>query len=380
MPLEFVADKPALVRAIKDASKAVASKALVPIMQAVKIQASSPKSITITGSDYDSFIAADVIIDEKSNTDVIAPGVICCAGAQLAKIVDSLPADVTVHFKVNAKGILAIQAGGAKFAVPTLPADDYPALPIGTLDRVNVWSTSLTAAIASVSDYAASANGVLSGCNLSFKDGHIQSAATDTNIVAVFDQAVGADDSVPALVPAAMAKKFAGIINAQPEGEVEIGISDAFVYFNTEHRILITRLIAGTYPQYEKIMPKREAMPILVNINKAILVDSVTRVKLMADQTCNFIEMEFGEKGITTRAKSGLTGEGEDFIAHTNKEGADIKISLNAVLLLDCLSGISSDNVWLRLEAPLKGILITEDRVDSPAQYLLMPVNPAGKK
>jgi DNA polymerase III subunit beta len=378
MPLEFIADKPALVRAIKDASKAVAGKALVPIMQAVKIIADGPNYVTVTGSDYDSFIVAEVLADDKSNLSVIGAGTICCAGAQLAKIVESLPPDQVVHFKVDKKGMLAITAGGAKFEIATMPAEDYPNLPSFDGGVIEVSDVVFAQAIDSVVDYADSSKaGVLSGCNLVFDGGHVKSAATDTNIVAAYDVAAGVTGKATALIPAVMAKKFASIINGQPEGDLQICVSDSFVFIKSTYRKLITRLIAGVYPQYEQVMPKRENMPILVNINKALLVDSINRVKLMADTTCNFIELETTGNVIKLSAKSGLTGAGEDLIAWDNKEGGDIKIGLNSSLLLSCLSGISSDNVWLRLDAPLKPVLITEDRVDSEAQYLLMPVNTA---
>lgn len=319
-------------------------------------------------------------------------------GKLLAEITRALPA-APVDLGIDGTR-LVITCGNARFALPMLPVDDYPALPAMPPVTGHIEGAAFAAAVAQVAIAAGRDDTlpVLTGVRIEIEGDTLTLAATDRYRLAVrtlkwrpsepagdVDPDAEADPVRVALVPARTlldtAKSLSGsgvevsiALGTGPSGETLAG-------FAGSTRQTTTRLLEGQFPPYRKLLP--DSSPLIAQLEIALLQEAVKRVALVAAKTAP-VQLTFSPDHLVLEAGTGGEAQATETLPVTY-DGPELSVAFNPSYLLDALGALESDVVrvgFASAEDPAvaanKPAILTgkaDDDGEIPDyRYLLMPI------
>jgi len=136
---------------------------------------------------------------------------------------------------------------------------------------------------------------------------------------------------------------------------VRICLDDNRIIFDVGDTTLVSRLIEGEYPDYERVIPVENSIRLTIETQK--LLSIVKRIGTMANPKTPGLTMETTGDVLKVEASTPEYGEGYEE-THVKKEGDDISIGLNAQYLIDILKATDKEEMTLSMSDPLKPVLM----------------------
>jgi DNA polymerase-3 subunit beta len=147
-------------------------------------------------------------------------------------------------------------------------------------------------------------------------------------------------------------------------------LSKNHVLFSIGEIQFLTRLIEGTYPNYEQVIPAANEKRIV--IERGAFAKALRRVSIMAKDKTNAVKMDLGDNKLTVTTSNPDMGEATDEIA-IEYAGEKTALGLNARYLLDIIEVMSSDRVIMEFQGALNPVLI-KDEQDAEYRCVIMPM------
>ena len=369
-------ERDALAQAVTWAARTLPSRPSMPVLSGVMLIADQ-ESLTLSSFDYE--VSARV----QLNVDVIEIGKVLVSGRLLADITKALPA-APVVLKLEGNRVL-IECGRSSFTLPTLPVEDYPALPDMPTTAGSVDGDVFSEAVAQVAIAAGKDDTipVLTGIRVEIDGSHVTLAATDRYRLAVrtfpwspTKTSIELNTLVPARILADAAKSMGSAqaveLAIAPDGEKLIG-------FEAEGMRTTTRLLDGEFPKYRSLLPNESSTTAIVDTTE--LVNAVKRVALVAERNTP-IRMHFAHGEINMRAGSGDDAQANE-VLEVDVDGDPIEIAFNPGYLLDGLHAIDAPKARFSFTLATKPVVITgmtnnNNDTEADYRYLLMPVRLTG--
>jgi DNA polymerase-3 subunit beta len=323
------------------------------------------------------------------NASVVEEGRSLVSGRLLAEIVRALPV-APVEFEIEPTRAV-LTCGSSRFTLPTLPVEDYPALPGLPAVTGRLGSSAFASAVSQVSIAAGRDDTlpVLTGVRIEIAGEKLTLASTDRYRLAVRELVWRPEDpevTGTALIPArTLADAAKALAAAGAETSIAIGSGpsgEALAGFTCGARHSTTRLIDGQFPDYRRLLPPTS--PLSAEVEVSPLVDAARRVSLVAARTAP-IMLTFAPGEVVLEAGAGGEAQAREALAATY-DGPSLSIAFNPGYLLDGLGALDSDSVHVGfatddpVEAPRKPAVFTGKSADSGPdyRYLLMPVRLSG--
>src|SRR4029079_12414349 len=151
----------------------------------------------------------------------------------------------------------------------------------------------------------------LSGAKFIVADGVAKMVTTDGHRLAYVERAVdGLDGTIDTLIPKKALLELVKISRGQ--GDVSFGEDPNHIYFQTEGRLLITRKLSGSFPNYEMVMPKDNDHTAVFDLDE--MRSAVRRMSLIADERNRSVRLTFREGEVEVTASSSEQGEGNEVV------------------------------------------------------------------
>lgn len=361
----------------------------IPVLAGVLLTGTDD-GLTISGFDYE--VSAEV----RVSAEVASPGSVLVSGRLLSDITKALPAK-PVELSVEGTRV-SLTCGSARFSLPTLAVEDYPALP--TLpDETGVVSSDLFAeAIGQVAVAAGRDDTLpmLTGIRVEISGESVVLAATDRFRLAVREltwETAATDVEAAVLVPA---KTLAEAAKAGTDGnQVHLSLGsgesvgkDGLLGIRSNGKRSTTRLLDAEFPKFRQLLPNEHTA--VATIGVAELTEAIKRVALVADRGAQ-IRMEFGDDVLRLSAGADDVGRAEEDLP-VEFAGDPLTIAFNPTYLTDGLSSLHSDRVTFGFTTPSRPAVLRPTGEDGgtgggsgpfPAAktdyvYLLMPVRLPG--
>lgn len=311
------------------------------------------------------FIDADV----RSEGSITVP-------AKLITNYISFLADEKVELSVVDGVSLAVVSTSSDTKIKCINSDEFPLIPkIEKGQEFTVKVDDFYKAIAETV-FAASVNAsrpVLSGVLLLSGDSGVKLVATDSYRLAEKNIKVSKKPSedVYCIVPARTMIELSKIITKAAAKDLRVNVSKNQILFSIDGVELMSRLIDGKFPDYEKIIPGDEKTKITVSVEDLSL--TLKRVSLFARENNNSVKISVTNDG-KMAISSDETKVGEEKAEITVKiDGENNKISLNAQYLLDVLTYIDDDKVVLIVNDKVSPAVIKPVKDDGYV-YIIMPL------
>lgn len=361
----------------------------IPVLAGVLLTGTD-EGLTISGFDYE--VSAEV----RVSAEIASPGSVLVSGRLLSDITKALPAK-PVELSVEGTRV-ALTCGSARFSLPTLAVEDYPALP-SLPDETGVVSSDLFAeAIGQVAVAAGRDDTLpmLTGIRVEISGESVVLAATDRFRLAVREltwETNATDIEAAVLVPA---KTLAEAAKAGTDGnQVHLSLGsgesvgkDGLLGIRSNGKRSTTRLLDAEFPKFRQLLPSEHTA--VATIGVAELTEAIKRVALVADRGAQ-IRMEFGEDVLRLSAGADDVGRAEEDLP-VEFAGDPLTIAFNPTYLTDGLSSLHSDRVTFGFTTPSRPAVLRPTDEDGgtgggsgpfPAAktdyvYLLMPVRLPG--
>ena len=149
---------------------------------------------------------------------------------------------------------------------------------------------------------------------------------------------------------------------------LEVARSGNHLGFRADTTEIYTRLIEGTYPNYEQVIPKDNDK--FAIIEKKAFASAVRRMAVVASDQTHRIRLRFESGRVHLNVLTPDLGEGHDEM-DVGYDGEEIEIGFNANYLLEVLRHIPSDEVKFNFKAPERAATI-EPAGDNAADYLCL--------
>lgn len=359
-----------LLKALARTARVVPVKPQLPVIGNV-LFAAKEEGLVITATNLETTESVGV------GAKVEKEGSVCISSRLLLEFVSTLPQG-TVQC-IEKEGSVHIESAGYHAVIPTVPAAEFPHA--GDAEKgepVFLAKTVFVSAIAQVVFAAASDEGrpLLTGIRILEKDGVTQFAATDGFRLSLKRLNLKSKDALDLLVPARALGEVMKV--SQEEKSVEkIALSKrdpsqmSFTVGDTE---IVTRLIDGDYPNFEKIIPVRHNTRVL--LDKSALLSAVKSAAIFARDNANIIKLHIENQTVTISANTPQIGENRvELESKVDGEGGDMAI--NSRFLLECLNNFPGDEVLFEMTGSLNpGVF--KPAGDDSYLHIIMPVRVQG--
>ena len=135
----------------------------------------------------------------------------------------------------------------------------------------------------------------------------------------------------------------------------------------------MSRLVEGTFPNYEQVIPKEPR--ISVQANTKALLESTRRISLLTDEKSNLIKVKVEKGKLLITGSTPSAGEGKEEIDCT-LTGEEIEVGFNVKYLLDILRAMDTEEVVIRLTNPASPVLLQPFSKDPKEDNYLCVVMP----
>ncbi len=367
--MDFTIDRNTLLKPLGHIYSVVERRNTIPILSNVLLETNSSK-VSFTATDM------DIDIIEETGCIVAKQGKVTLAAHTLHDIVRKLPdgSEIRIeHKNLNVE----LSSGKSKFILPTLPVDDYPIMSniekgheftLQSIDLANLIDNTKFAISLEETRY------YLNGIFLHVPDSNkkkLRAVATDGHRLAQAEIPIpGGAENMPGII---LPRKAVGEIRKLTdvtEGEIKITISSNKAQFVFPNSILTTKLIDGSFPDYQRVIPKE-------NLNKLVVQNSefskaIDRVSTVSMEKSRAVKISLRNNMLSLNVNSHDLGDAsEDLEIDYNND--DLDIGFNSKYLLDIASQIQGKEIEILLSDSASPALITDPEQDGVI-FVLMPM------
>lgn len=372
--MKFRVDRDVLAEAVAWTARSLPARPPVPVLAGVMLTASDDGTLTVSSFDY------DVSARNEVPATVSTAGIVVVQGQMLAQIAKSLP-NKPVDVELDGTR-LVITCGASRFALHTMPTDDYPALPEMPDAAGTVEAGAFNEAVLQVTTAAGRDETLplLTGVRMEIEGEKITLMATDRYRLALKEMLWTPADPSISQVALVRARTLSDVAKSMTSaGSIDVSLQTEggkqIIGFESGGRHTTSQLIEGDYPPVRRLFP--DSTPTFAVAKTADLVESARRVALVAERNTP-IRLTFTDGQVTLEAGQGDEAQASEVI-EASLTGEEITTAFNPALFLEGLGALGTEYVRLGFTHPSKPVLLSGQKDDGEAEmgsflYLLMPI------
>jgi DNA polymerase-3 subunit beta len=322
----------------------------------------------------------DIEIVESIPADVIRNGASTAPAHMLYDIVRKLPegAQVQAELLTSEGGRLSVSAGSVRFELACLPKEDFPQMAAGALPHKFRLQADDLKRLIDKTKFAISTeetrfylNGIYVHAAKEGKTKTLRAVATDGHRLARFelDLPDGASDMPGVIVPRKTVTELRRLLD-DAEGAIDVSLSDTKIQFTSDGVELTSKLIDGTFPDYQRVIPSGNDKSL--SLDSKEFAQSVDRVSTISADKTRAVKLNIAKDKLTLTVINPDSGTATEELGATYN-ASTVEIGFNARYLLDITNQIEGKEVRFLLSDAGSPTII-EDTGDARTLYVLMPM------
>ena len=343
--MELVVRKNDLLRELQLFQGIVERKNTIPILANVLMEANGEEV---------RFLATDLEVGLRSKcaASVTKGGSLTLPAKKFYEIVKSLPeTDIRV---AEDKGGVKVAADRFDSRMQTLPREDFPTLPDASSSPTATLPRDVLKEMVAKTQFAITGEDTryfLNGALFVLRPDSMSLVATDGHrlaLVSVPRQGKGRKepDEIKAILPKKTLGELARLLS-EGEGDVSYERAENHLFFQIGGRMLISRMIDGQFPAYERVIPKGNDKRI--EFERDRLTNAVKRVALLSNERSRAVKFQIDKGKVDVTSSSPEFGEAHETLP-VDYNGSATQICFNAQYVLDFLAAVTTDVVSLDLK------------------------------
>ncbi len=321
------------------------------------------------------FLATDVEIQiaTQAATQAGEDATTTVAARKLLDIVKALPEGSEVSLSYDQKK-LTVQSGKARFSVQTLDASDFPSMqaPSEWVAQWQMPQKTLKHLFNQVFFSMAQQDirYYLNGLLLSIEGNSMRAVATDGHRLAFCETTL--ETELPKLDLIVPRKTVLEMMRQLDDSDAIVAIqaSNQMIQFNFSGHTLMSKLIEGKFPDYNKVIPKNH--PKIIDISRTVFQSALQRAAIMTTDKFKGVRLMLEEGKMIVSASNADQEEATDELDITYSD-SELDIGFNVNYLMDVLSNLKTDNIQLQFSDSNASALLTLPN-DQSFKYVVMPM------
>lgn len=357
--------QPQFLKTLQAVERAVNDRSTLPILTNVLLETSDAE-LTLTATDLD--------VGIQCRFPLIPPverGAVALPARKLTTIIRELPEEVVV-LETKKNHAATVSCGSSHFRIPGLPPEDFPALPSTQQEGQVCVSQGTLKALVAKTAHAMSMEEtrfILNGALMTTQKNQLVIVATDGRRLAVAEGELNTHtkSSLQAIVPAKTVRELGRLLQDDDEEVTITPLKENQLTFQFGGVTVITRLIEGQFPAYEKVIPPPSKSTF--SCDRQGLIGALRRAGLMTTASSQAVIFELSANRLVVSKESPELGSAREELpaAYT---GEPITAAFNPEFWLDALKAIESSEVTVELAGPDKPAVIRQPGFT----YLVLPM------
>ena len=292
---------------------------------------------------------------------------------KLQDILRALPegAQVALDWAQNR---LTLKAGKSRFALQTLPAEDFPLMSVGeeVSSAFSLPQETLKTMLAQV-QYSMAVQDIryyLNGLLMQTEGNQLRLVATDGHRLAYSAAAIEADlPKAEVILPRKTVLELFKLLN-RPEEQVSVELLGNQVRFRCNDSVIVSKVVDGKFPDFNRVIPLDNDK--IFVINRATLLGALERSAILANEKFRGVRLQLapGSLKITCSNSEQEEASEELEIAYA---GESLEVGFNIQFLMDVLRSANSDDIQIAFGDANRSTLITLPN-NAEFKYIVMPM------
>ena len=369
--MELVVKKNDLLRELQLFQGIVERKNTIPILANVLMEAKGSE-IRMLATDL------EVALRSRCDAAVEKGGTLTLPAKKLYEIVKALP-ETDVRIAEDKNGV-KVAADRFDSRMQTLPREDFPTLPESAGGATVALAPSAMKEMVSKTQFAITGEDTrffLNGALFVLRSDSMSLVATDGHRLALVNvnrngkSAKDPDEENKAILPKKTLGERARLL-AEGDNDINYERGENHLFFNVGERLLISRMIDGQFPAYERVIPKGNDKHI--EFERDRLTSAVRRVAILSNERSRAVKFVIDKGKVEVTSSSPEFGEAREPLA-VDYSGPPLTICFNAQYVQDFLNVVESDVVALELKDEVSQAVMKPVGVDGyDYTYVIMPM------
>ncbi len=370
--MKFTVSSSALLSLLATTGKVISNKNTLPILDYFLMELNGSQ-LKVTASDLETTLVGQIEVESMEREGTVA--------APVKQMLDSLKEfpELPLTIEVNDRNWeIKISWKSGSLSIPGANAVSYPAVPQLNAEQkeltvdVDLLVNGINKTIFATADDEL--RPVMNGVYINLQSSSVTFVGTDAHKLVKYEAEQESEINAAFILP----KKPANLLKTvllKEEDAIRVSFDSKNARFELKNHTLVCRLIEGTYPNYNAVIPAANPNKLLVD--RIELVNGIKRVAVCSNPTTNLIRMDIADNKIT------LTAQDIDFSMSANEtiscsyDGEPISIGFKSTFLVEILSNIATPTVLIELaDSTRAGVFkpVYDDKQSSTTLMLLMPM------
>ncbi len=369
--MKFVISSSALLSVLTTTGKVVNSKNTLPILDYFLFELNG-KELTVTASDLETTMISKMEVDSVESEGIIA------VPLKMMDLLKEIPEQPLTIETDEDNWMIKISRKNGSSEIPGTSGLSYPSLPQLDEDAVSAQFNAGTLLAGINKTIFATADDdlrpVMNGIFVKLSAQESEFVATDAHKLVKFT----CEEENKAEASFILSKKSANVLKnslIKEEDDIAVSFDKKNVMFSLSKCRLFCRLIEGSYPNYNAVIPV--ANPNKVIVDRVELLTAVKRVAVCSNQATNLIKLSIANNEINLTAQDlDFSYSAQESVA-CSYDGEPIMIGFKSVFLTDILSNLDTASVMIELaDSSRAGVLkpIYTEKQNTSTLMLLMPM------
>ena len=370
--MKLTIERAALLKALNHVQSVVERRNTIPILSNVKLEGREGQ-VTLNATDMDLDIVEGVAAEVTRSGATTAPA------HTLYEIIRKLPEGSQVEIEQGGDdGQLTLRSGRSKFVMAALPVDDFPLMSGGELPHSFLLAAEELKALIDRTRFAISneetryyLNGIYLHAATSGGVQVLRAVATDGHRLARVEVPLpeGATGMPGVIVPRKTVAELRKLLDETTQ-QVTVSLSETKIRFAFDNAVVTSKLIDGTFPDYERVIPADNDK--VLEVDCRALAQAVDRVSAISTEKSRAIKLSVEKGGLTLSASSLENGSAVEELEAAYDSGP-IEIGFNSRYLMEILAQIEGDAARFSM-ADSGSPTVVREVADDSAVYVLMPM------
>lgn len=370
--MKLTIERAQLLKSLAHVQSVVERRNTIPILSNVKLEG-RPGSLSLNATDM------DVDFVETVPADVVRPGATTAPAHTLFEIVKKLPDGSQVEIDHSAEdGLLTLRSGRSKFSLACLPVEDFPVLSGGELPHSFTLSAAELKTLIDRTRFAISTeetryylNGIYLHAAIGASGDVLRAVATDGHRLARVEVTLpeGAAGIPGVIVPRKTVGEIYKLIG-ESDADITVSLSETKLRFAFGDAVLTSKLIDGTFPDYERVIPADNDKYLDADVK--VFASAVDRVSAISTEKSRAIKLTLEKGTVRLSASSPENGTAEEEL-EAQYDSTPLEIGFNSRYLLDILGQVEGETARFAM-ADAASPTVVRDVTDAGAIYVLMPM------
>lgn len=373
--MKVTLNRSTFIQELQTVQRAISSKTTMPILTGVKIELSN-NGLTLTGSNAEISIESFLsVTNEKAQMMIERTGAVVLQSRFFGEIIRRLPED-DFTMEVIENNQVNITSGKANFTVNGLDADSYPHLPVVDSQNqitipIHVLNKLIGETVFAVSQHES--RPILTGVHFILENQKLLAVATDSHRLSQRVIPLESDtEAFNIVIPGKSLTELSRSVGDEEE-DVKISIMDNQVLFETKTMKFYSRLLEGTYPDTNRLIPTSFNTEIEFTVPE--LLSAIERASLLSHEgRNNIVRLHIASDGVILYGNSPEIGKVEEVLNYEKVSGDPLDISFNPDYMKAALRAFGPTTISVRFISAIRPFTLEPTEGNGEFIQLITPV------